>query len=524
VQPAGQAIQGQHLQPKGGQQFIRSVQPAGMVWETAQPVALSRPESGLQMARPSRPWRMYGRVIGLVILAFFFIMSVAEGLILALEYDDALIGSFCMAVAIPFMLGLVAMRRPRVILLERAVPDPQGQLIHPITAHAGSLRTPVPTRMGRHLIRDDSILDVPTSRASWLLFTLTVVVAFALGALIEFGGTGGVIIALILILPTIIIGFSIPVMAWWSHSTKRIGLPTRRRDAEAWLMAGIFAGLPAIMINSWVFPHLVLNLNPDISDIAFEFLIYAVSAPVGEEVCKGLAIWFFASRIRSPRHGFQIGFTVGLGFAIVENLMYVAGSGAGGLTILVRGIGSIPGHAVWTSLTGVGIGWYLMRQRAALLHAAARSGERITEPESSTSDWKLFDSKTGLEIDPAGQAPASGVQVSPSGVRIWTPAPVIHPDKGWFRLPLPQTPLLGLVLAIAGHSFWNGSLTAVAYWSDSKGMGDFELFLIMLVWISILVCTVLLVASGLLASIREAPDGSELDAYQSDLAAITRHR
>jgi len=55
-------------------------------------------------------------------------------------------------------------------------------------------------------------------------------------------------------------------------------------------------------------------------------------------------------------------------------------------------------------------------------------------------------------------------------------------------------------------------------------MGDIGLFLIMLVWISVLVCAVLLVASGLLASIREAPDGSELDAYQSDLAAITRHR
>jgi hypothetical protein len=55
-------------------------------------------------------------------------------------------------------------------------------------------------------------------------------------------------------------------------------------------------------------------------------------------------------------------------------------------------------------------------------------------------------------------------------------------------------------------------------------MGDIGLFLLSLVWMVTLVCAILLIAIGLLASIREAPDGSELDAYQSDLAAITRHR
>jgi len=523
-----QAIQDFHLQSQGGQQFIRSVQPAGMAWATAQPVALSRPESGLRMARPSQPWRMYGRVIGLVILAFFFTQSVASGLILALEDGDALIGALCMAFAIPFMLGLVAMRRPRVILLERAVPDPQGQLIHPITAHAGSLRTPMPTRMGRHLIRDDSILDVPTSRASWWLFSATVLLAFGLGIAVMVGGPVFFVIALPLILPTVLIGFSIPVMGWWSHSTKRIGLPTRRRDAEAWLMAGILSGIPAILINSYIFIQIVLAFSPDISADGMMFLMLAISAPVGEEICKGLAVWFFAARIRSPKHGFQVGFTVGLGFAIVENLQYILMSSASeigfSLTILVRGIGSIPGHAFWTGLTGCGIGWYLMRQRAAHLHAAAKAGMRIEEPEEGGSDWKLFDSKTGLEIDPAGQAPTRGVQVSPSGVRIWTPTPVSEPDKVWFRLPLPKSPMLGLMLAIFGHSFWNGSSFGIIYWGESQGMGDIGLVLLSLVWMVTLVCAILLIATGLLASIREAPDGSELDAYQSDLAAITRHR
>ena len=33
------------------------------------------------------------------------------------------------------------------------------------------------------------------------------------------------------------------------------------------------------------------------------------------------------------------------------------------LTTVVRGIGSIPGHALWTGLSGVSIGWYLCTKR-----------------------------------------------------------------------------------------------------------------------------------------------------------------
>ncbi|SVC23392.1 uncharacterized protein METZ01_LOCUS276246, partial [marine metagenome] len=35
--------------------------PQGMMLVTPEPVALTPPPSNLQMARPSRPWRMYGR-------------------------------------------------------------------------------------------------------------------------------------------------------------------------------------------------------------------------------------------------------------------------------------------------------------------------------------------------------------------------------------------------------------------------------------------------------------------------------
>ncbi|MGB1495464.1 MAG: PrsW family glutamic-type intramembrane protease, partial [Candidatus Thalassarchaeaceae archaeon] len=55
-------------------------------------------------------------------------------------------------------------------------------------------------------------------------------------------------------------------------------------------------------------------------------------------------------------------FTVGLGFALIENFQYIGISLMGGplgitITILIRGIGSIPGHAVWTAVTGTALGW-----------------------------------------------------------------------------------------------------------------------------------------------------------------------
>jgi hypothetical protein len=52
----------------------------------------------------------------------------------------------------------------------------------------------------------------------------------------------------------------------------------------------------------------------------------------------------------------------------------------------------------------------------------------------------------------------------------WRPA-----EKNW-TVPIPKHPLVGLLLAMAGHAMWNGSLTAMELiatalnWSDSTTM------------------------------------------------------
>ncbi len=523
--PGAHPSHGASYQPSGHQHFAQVQTPVGMAWTGMDTAPLTPADPGLQMARPSRPWRMYGRIVALVVLTYFFTQSLASGVIIALE-ENVFFGAFCIAFSIPFLLGMMMMRRPRVILLERAVPDQNGQIIHPITSHEGSLKTPMPTRMGRHLIRDDSVLDVPTSKASWILFTITVLTVIGLAIMAAIGGSVFLLIYILFAIPAILIGFSIPVMAWWSHSTWRIGLPTRKRDAEAWLMAGMFSATPAIIINSYIFIEIVLLFSPGISYSAMEILIVSVSAPVGEEICKGLAVYFFAKRIRSPKHGFQIGFTVGLGFAIVENLQYIATASIDpaslAFTTLIRGVGSIPGHAFWTSLTGVGLGWYQLNQRTLNLHQRAQSGQQIEAPMELEKEWKIFDQKTGEEIQTVEKEITGGVQVLPSGVQVWTPIQPHQIMPPLLKVPLPKHPILGLILAIFGHAFWNGSSFAIGYWSESQGMGLAAQVILQLIWIVLLVTGVLLLGRGLMASIRDAPDGSNLDHYQAILHSATQ--
>ncbi|MDP6845055.1 MAG: PrsW family glutamic-type intramembrane protease [Candidatus Thalassarchaeaceae archaeon] len=497
--------------------------PQGMTLVTPEPVPLSPAPPNLQMARPSRPWRMYGRVVALVIILFLFEIFLFDGWINTI-YGDSLYGAISLICAIPFMLGVIAMRRPRAVLLERAVPDPSGQQLHVITSQSGSLQTPMLTRLDRHLMRDDSVLDVPSSSAAWIVFTITVLCSGGLWYMLYVGNVGAQLIATLLLIPAIIIGFSIPVMGWWSHSTKRIGLPTRRRDAEAWLIAGILSAIPALFINSWIFLELVLLFDPDISVTGFERLGAVISAPIGEELCKAGAIWFFASKIRSPKHGFQIGFTVGLGFAILENLMYIVGTAGFPLTMLVRGIGSIPGHAIWTGTTGAGMGWVLMQGRATELKIAAEAGYRIKPPEAEDAQWKLIDKESGKVIQTPGSDAESGVVVGPSGVEIWMPSAPILQKEPWIKIPLPQSIGVGLIFAIMGHASWNGIVTIFEIFGEGSSMSELTFLILYLLLTAMMIAAVWIIGTGLLHSVREAPDGSEIDEYQAQLAELTQQR
>ena len=73
-------------------------------------------------------------------------------------------------------------------------------------------------------------------------------------------------------------------------------------------------------------------------------------------------------------------------------------------------------------------------------------------------------------------------------------------------LPLPKHPLIGLVLAISGHAFWNGSLTAIGLIGIAADLSDGEIIALSLLWSGLLVCGVLLLGREIIRSVIASPD------------------
>ena len=251
------------------------------------------------------------------------------------------------------------------------------------------------------------------------------------------------LLAVCVAVPAWLVGFSTPVFAWWSFSASRFQLTTNRQQGEAMLIAGMLSTFPALIINSFITPGTVLLLSGgDVSATTVEYITIIISAPVGEEICKALAVLSLSSMIDSKRRGFQVGFTVGLGFALLENLQYIlfslfAGEFVAisyGLTSIVRGIGSIPGHALWTACSGYAIGHMLEQRKFGI------------QPKFDT--WGLVNPMTG-ETTTISANPSTYLTQS------------FLVKKSELQLPTSIPVMLGL--AMFGHAFWNGSSVLISH-------------------------------------------------------------
>lgn len=312
------------------------------------------------------------------------------------------------------------------------------------------------------------------------------------------------VIAVIIGIPFFLLGFSIPVMAWWAISRERLGLLTKERDAETWLFLGMLSAFPAILINSFLFPSIVGLFGIEMSEEALMNLTAIISAPIGEEICKGLAVAAFMRTMNGSKRGFQIGFTVGLGFALIENLQYVLISFGGGftgfaLTSLIRGIGSIPGHAFWTGMTGFAIG--IM---------ASKNEELLKEDLKDTTKqvWKLFDPDTGQEIQNGNTSAKNTLLPS-----------IDEQPHDWYTLPpsivVPKMEKIGkgirppsnvgtaLIAAMAGHALWNCTAVATPWFTLTTTGSEGLAILASLLSTIILVIGVLTLGNSLLDGVHD---------------------
>ena len=397
-------------------------------------------------------WHSVWRMLGIVVLLWFlaqFVVLIAAGFLdgdLNGEFgplDGGLIlaGSICSA---PMVLLLLALRRPKLEHIIVAQPDASGTQVHSLP-NTRILQTPVPTTMRQYIVRSRHPLRVPIAKHLWMLFLGGVIIssiAFA-PLLLDSSNVLFLLLAVCVAVPAWLVGFSTPVFAWWSFSASRFQLTTNRHQGEAMLIAGMLSTFPALIINSFITPGTVLLLSGgDVSATTVEYITIIISAPVGEEICKALAVLSLSSMIDSKRRGFQVGFTVGLGFALLENLQYIlfslfAGEFVAisyGLTSIVRGIGSIPGHALWTACSGYAIGHMLEQRKFGI------------QPKFDT--WGLVNPMTG-ETTTISANPSTYLTQS------------FLVKKSELQLPTSIPVMLGL--AMFGHAFWNGSSVLISH-------------------------------------------------------------
>ena len=453
---------------------------------------LTPPPKGLALASKSTTWSVIWRMLGIVLLLYVITQVAILALYGMIEGESEL--SICaMIFLVPLLLLFTYVRRPKITHVVMAAPDlTDGTLQHSLP-DSRMLFTPVPTRFSHHLVRDSPPLEMPPTSTLWTVFCITVFAAF-LGLLpvMLSDDPRWIIIAVLVGVPAWLFGFSLPVHAWWAFSTRHFQLMTTKRDGEQMLVAGMLSTIPAIVINSLLFPLMLLIIGIESMDPGTlgEFLILTISAPVGEELCKAAFVLSLYKLIDSPKRGFQIGFSVGLGFALLENLQYIMLSLGGGeyaaisysMTTVIRGIGSIPGHAFWTGLSGVSIGWYLCTKRGI-------SSDNILNDDTQ---WVVFDGDTGQLVNTQRELTNIG-----RTVRGWLYKPY---DKVW---SLPKSPLIGISLAIIGHAAWNGSSWLVSWlFSETDIVVQ---FIASITWIIVMVAGLWIIGREILAAVMHLP-------------------
>ncbi|MEJ6530018.1 MAG: PrsW family intramembrane metalloprotease [Candidatus Poseidoniaceae archaeon] len=415
-------------------------------------IPLSPTPAGFALWHPSSPWKTVRSMLWLVLLLSLITQFTA--LLFASIFDSnfngifgptdsllTLVSAICLT---PLLIILVYIRRPKLLQLVKATPSIEG-VTHHVVDNNTVVTSPMPTTIKHHIVKDSTPLEMPKPSHLWALFFGGVIIA-AISLIISTAFMDNFLILLLLIfiivIPAWIIGFSTPVFAWWSASTRFFGFRLTRREGEAMLMAGMISALPAIVINTTLFPISInfLGVDDPMGSALGEFLSLAISAPVGEELSKALAVLLLYSYIDSAKKGFYVGTTVGLGFALIENLSYIMASltGVSGLafafTSIMRGIGSVLGHAMWTGISGYGIGHYLHKKRGF-------------PNASQDTSWVLYDENTRQVVSYSNQSKAVTADLP-----LWW---MRHVGSGW---KLPKSPIFAILLAISGHSFWNGSL------------------------------------------------------------------
>ena len=159
-----------------------------------------------------------------------------------------------------------------------------------------------------------------------------------------------------------VIAFTFPGLIWISYVYDRtIKSPEPQRLVLIALAWGMFSTLPASLMNDMGARIIDVNQNALLGNGDFgnaELILVSVIAPLVEELLKPIGLIFVMKRLRTPYEGVLYGVACGMGFAIIENLLYELfiliwyGADVWTINAFVRGIGSTVLHAVGPAAVG----------------------------------------------------------------------------------------------------------------------------------------------------------------------------
>jgi protease PrsW len=121
---------------------------------------------------------------------------------------------------------------------------------------------------------------------------------------------------------------------------------------------GALSVIPAIIIEMLLSKHVGTSLDPEFTYQGSSFKAFVVAAGV-EELCKILVVYWIVWRrpeLDERMDGIIYATRAGLGFALVENVMYLlvlAPTVEDQLRMwILRAVLAVPGHAMWTGMIG----------------------------------------------------------------------------------------------------------------------------------------------------------------------------
>jgi protease PrsW len=147
------------------------------------------------------------------------------------------------------------------------------------------------------------------------------------------------------------------LVAMWLVDRLDAKRPEPRRTRRLVVFWGMVSVIPALVLEMVLSSQVGARLEPQVTYQGASFQAFIVAAAV-EEACKIAVVYWVVWRrpeFDERMDGIVYASRAGLGFALIENVMYLLGQHSlqGQIVVWVeRALLAVPGHAMWTGMIG----------------------------------------------------------------------------------------------------------------------------------------------------------------------------